>query len=146
MTTEEFRNYPLKYVRFANDPEKERAVYDAGNIIFAVNVGGEEIMKFESCEGVNLAYLDPAVCPAKYPILCEKNNAWFSKRGTIEDIRAQIANGCRRWEPAREFLAPIYTNQTWSGEWEYVAPSEERVAIRRALHVLSRFRIKKRLS
>ena len=144
MTPEEFKEYFFAVVGFGDDPKRKCGIYNLDNVICAVNIGGKQIVKFDSFGGFNNAYARPEAPLVdyevnRYPILCEKGGVWYKKRGCIEDIRNQIANGCEGWRSADEFLAPVSSDRGWGNERECHEPSERRVAIRRALYLLSAF-------
>lgn len=144
MTPEEFKKYFFDVVGFGNNANRKPGIYNLDNVVCAVNIGGEEIIKFDSFGGFNLAYAKPGPPlvnyeVSKYPILCEKDGVWYKRRGCIEVIRDQIANGCEGWRPANEFLRQVVSDRNWGDEREYHDPSERRVAIRRALYLLSAF-------
>ena len=144
MTTEEFKKYFFDVVGFGNHQDRKPGIYNLDNVVSAEKIGGKEIIKFDSFEGFNIAYARP-VPPLvnyevnRYPILCERDDVWYKRRGCIEDIRDQIANGCEGWRPANEFLEPVVSDRNWGNEREYHAPTARRVAIRRALYLLSAF-------
>ena len=139
MTTEEFKESLLSVVAFGNNPQRIPGVYNLNDIaVSVVKLGGKEIIKFDSFEGFNLAYVDPDVSGRMtYPVLCEKDGLWYGKQGPVEAVRDRIAKGCKGWRPADELLAP---DPAVLGSDQLYHNCERKVKVLRALYILSVFR------